>query len=136
MNAPAFMFIHFATVLVMAIIGAAFIFGALFVGRFVRPRSPNPIKAETYECGEEAVGPAWISFNIRFYLIALVFVIFDVEAALMFPVAAVYRSWLGRGMGIVALIEILLFVAILFIGLIYVWAKRDLNWIKKIGREL
>lgn len=125
------MLLDFLQVLVLAVIGVLFIFGALFVGRFLRPTNPNTVKGEAYECGEEAVGPAWINFNIRFYLIALVFVIFDVEAALMFPVAAVYKGWMGAGLGRLALVEIGLFVAILFTGLIYVWAKKDLEWVKE-----
>lgn len=124
--------IHFATALVFALVATAFVFGALFAGRFFRPRAPSAVKGEAYECGEPAVGPAWITFNFRFALIALVFVIFDVEAALIFPVAAVFRSWTQRGMGVVALIEVLLFVAILLVGLAYVWAKGDLEWVKKI----
>jgi NADH-quinone oxidoreductase subunit A len=122
---------NFALVLVFLLVGALFVFVTLLVGRFFRPRNPNPVKAETYECGEPAIGPAWINFNIRFYLIALIFVIFDVEAALIFPVAAVFKNWNASGMGIIALIEILLFVLILVIGLIYVWAKRDLEWVKR-----
>ena len=122
---------NFALVLVFLLVGALFVFVTLLVGRFFRPQKPNSVKAETYECGEPAVGPAWINFNIRFYLIALIFVIFDVEAALIFPVAAVFKNWNASGMGIIALIEILLFVFILVIGLIYVWAKRDLEWVKQ-----
>lgn len=124
----------FAQILVFAVVAFLFVFGSLFAGRFFRPKNPNPVKGETYDCGEVAVGPAWINFNIRFYLVALIFVIFDVEAALMFPVAAVFRSWISRGEGLIALVEILVFVAILFAGLIYVLAKRDLDWIKNIGK--
>lgn len=123
----------FATVLVFAVVGALFIFVTLFVGRFLRPRSPNPVKESAYECGEPAVGRAWINFNMRFYLFALIFVIFDVEVALMFPVAAVFRRWIGAGQGMIALAEILLFVAILIVGLVYVWVKRDLEWAKNVS---
>lgn len=122
----------FLLVLIFALLGVAFIFGSLLAGRFFRPKNPNPVKSEVYECGEPAVGPAWVSFNIRFYLIALVFVIFDVEAALIFPVASVFKKWVTSGQGVTALVEIGLFVAVLFIGLVYVWVKRDLEWVKKI----
>lgn len=122
----------FALVLVFALLGVAFIFGALLVGRFFRPRNPNPVKSQVYECGEPVVGPAWVSFNIRFYLIALVFVIFDVEVALIFPVAAVFKSWIASGQGVLALVEIGIFVLVLFVGLLYVWAKRDLEWVKNV----
>lgn len=122
---------HFSLVLIFALVGAAFLFLSLFAGKFFRPNKPNQIKSQAYECGEEAVGPAWISFNIRFYLIALIFVIFDVEAALMFPAATVFKKWIGDGKGILAFSEIALFVLILFVGLVYVWKKKDLDWIKK-----
>jgi NADH-quinone oxidoreductase subunit A len=73
-----------------------------------------------------------VQFNFRFYLIALIFIIFDVEIAFMFPVAAVFRRWIDSGQGLLALAEILVFVLILFLGLVYVWAKGDLKWQKRI----
>jgi len=127
---------NFTLVLVFAILGILFIFGSLFVGKLLRPKNPYPVKGEIYECGESAVGPAWISFNIRFYLIALIFVIFDVEAALMFPVAVVFKKWVADGLGWIAFIEIVIFVAILVVGLVYVWMKRDLEWVKKVKSVL
>lgn len=123
---------QFALVLVFAIVGVLFLFGTLFAGRFFRPKNPTQVKKEAYECGEPAVGPAWINFNMRFYLIALIFVIFDVEVALVVPVAVVFKSQIAAGSGFVALAEIGVFIMILLIGLAYVWAKRDLEWIKKI----
>ena len=131
------MLIHFATALVMALLCIAFIFGAFFAGKFLRPKSPSAAKAMPYECGEPPQGPGWLSFNIRFYQVALLFVIFDVEAALMFPVAAAIKRWTGAGMGLAAFIEIALFAAILIAGLAYCWAKGDLDWVKKIegGRQ-
>ena len=85
-----------------------------------------------YECGEPPTGNAWINFNVRFYVIALVFVIFEVEVAFIYPIAAVYLDWVRRGQRVYALSEILIFLLILFVGLIYVWVKRDLEWIKKV----
>ena len=75
---------------------------------------------------------AWINFNIRFYLIALVFVIFEIEVAFIFPVAVAFRAWLLNGQGLFALTEILIFLGILVVGLVYVWAKRDLEWLKRL----
>lgn len=126
------MLIQFALIAILGIVAAGFVFVSLFAGRFFRPRNPNPVKASAYDCGEVAVGPAWINFNMRFYIIALIFVIFDVEVALMFPVAAVFREWIAKGLGVQAFVEIIVFVLILFAGLIYVWAKKDLRWIKKM----
>src|SRR5919107_5206335 len=83
-----------------------------------------------YECGEKPIGQAWYNFNPRFYLIALVFVIFEVEIAFMYPVASVYRSFIEKGQGLLAFFEIFVFVAILAVGLAYVWAMGDLEWVK------
>jgi NADH-quinone oxidoreductase subunit A len=124
------MYHHFSTVAIFAILATLFIFVTLVAGRFLRPQRPGVVKAETYECGEVPSGPSWINYNMRFYIIALVFVIFDVEAALIFPVAAVFKKWIADGQGLLALVEILLFVAILVVGLIYIWAKKDLEWVK------
>lgn len=121
---------NFAQVLVLSIVGVLFVFGALFAGRFVRPKNPGAVKSETYECGEVAKGSAWVNFNLRFYILALVFVVFDVEVALIFPVAVAYKGWITLGSGALALIEILIFVLVLVVGLAYAWAKKDLDWIK------
>jgi NADH-quinone oxidoreductase subunit A len=71
-------------------VGIAFIFAALLLGRFLRPRCPTPQKAETYECGETAVGPHFLQYDLRFYVVALLFIIFEVEVALFFPPAVVF----------------------------------------------
>jgi NADH-quinone oxidoreductase subunit A len=103
--------------------------------KLLAPTNPHPAKLTTYECGEPPSGNAWINFNIRFYLIALVFVIFDVEVAFVYPVVAVFRRWVERGEGLLALVEILVFVGILAVGLVYVWVKGDLEWLKRIAAE-
>lgn len=129
------MLFDFANVLVFIVVGIAFIFVSILLGRFLRPRVPEGDKAMSYECGEPPVGDARLQFNFRFYLIALIFIIFDVEIAFMFPVAAVFRRWIENGQGMLALAEILLFVLILFIGLVYVWAKGDISWQKTLQAE-
>jgi len=80
-----------------------------------------------------ARGHAWYNFNPRFYLIALAFVIFEVDIALTFPVVVVYAEWTKKGNGWVALTELVLFTAILLIGLIWAWAHGDLEWVKKLS---
>lgn len=70
--------------------GILFIFIALLLGRFLRPHVPSPQKAETYECGETAVGPSFLQYDLRFYVVALLFIIFEVEVALFFPPAVVF----------------------------------------------
>ena len=97
---------------------------------------------ETYECGEETIGDAWIQFDIRYYTVALVYVIFAVEIAFLFPWALVLRrpsratgAAAGKGIGHFALVEGVLFVGILFLGLVYVWAKGDLDWVLYTGER-
>ena len=129
------MYFDFANVIVF--VALAFVLCGLMLGLglLLRPANPNPNKLSTYECGEPPSGPAWINFNIRFYLIALVFVIFDVELAFIYPVAAVFREWVARGQGAFALTEIVVFIGILAVGLVYVWAKGDLEWLKQLPAE-
>ncbi|MBI5502034.1 MAG: NADH-quinone oxidoreductase subunit A [Deltaproteobacteria bacterium] len=122
----------FATVLVFLLVGAGFVFIALFVGRFLRPNLPDPQKASVYECGERAIGSGWFNFNPRFYLMALVFIVFDVEVALTFPVAVVVRDWIARGDALVAVVEIALFLLVLAAALAYVWGKGHLDWVRDI----
>jgi NADH-quinone oxidoreductase subunit A len=102
----------------------------LTLGRLVRPHTPNPQKLATYECGELPTQAAWFNFNPRFYIVALVFLVFDVEVAFTYPVAVVFRRWVARGAGAFAFAELGLFVAILALGLAYVWRRGDLNWVR------
>lgn len=104
--------------------------GSLFLGSLIRPHNPNKLKETAYECGEEPVGTAWTNFNIRFYVIALIFIIFDVESALMFPVAAVFKKFNEIGLGGTLLMSILTFVSVLLAGIVYCWKKGDLDWVK------
>jgi NADH-quinone oxidoreductase subunit A len=126
--------VHFdyANVLVFMALGVALCALMMGLGAVLRPSNPERKKLTTYECGEEVEGDSWINFNIRFYLVALVFVIFDIEVAFIYPVVAVFKQWVEAGNGLFALIEILLFVGILVLGLVYVWVKGDLQWIKTV----
>ncbi len=129
------MYFDFANVLVFLLLGLGLSGMMLGLGRLLRPSNPLVPKLGTYECGEPPTGSAWINFNIRFYLVALIFVIFDVEIAFMYPVMAVFRDWLAGGRGRVALAEMLLFIGVLALGLVYVWVKRDLEWVKQLPAE-
>ena len=104
------MHFQFANVLIFFALGFGLCGLMLGLGQLLRPSNPNLGKLSTYECGEPPSGPAWINFNIRFYLIALVFVIFDVELAFVYPVVAVFRKWNDDGHGLFALVEIGLFL--------------------------
>ncbi|HEY6006485.1 MAG TPA: NADH-quinone oxidoreductase subunit A [Anaeromyxobacter sp.] len=126
---------EFGAVLVFAIVAVGFAFGGITLSRVLGPRFPNPEKASIYECGERPVGVAWFNFNPRFYLVALVFVIFEVDIALTFPVVAVYRQWAQTSLAFawVAFWELFLFTAILVVGLVWVWAHGDLEWVKSLS---
>ncbi|MFQ6103347.1 MAG: NADH-quinone oxidoreductase subunit A [Candidatus Glassbacteria bacterium] len=119
------MLFQYANVLVFLSLGVVFLAVTLLIGSLIRPRVRSPQKYTTYECGENPIGSSWIQFNIRFYIIALIFVIFDVEVAFLFPWAVIFRD-----IGLVGFVEMLIFVAILLLGLAYVWKNGDLDWIK------
>lgn len=126
------MLMAYASVAAFFLVAALFIFGSLVLGKLIRPNNLYAAKLETYECGEAPVGPAWFNFNPRFYIVALIYIVFDVEIAFIYPVATVFKRWVEQGNGLFALIEIFTFVAILMLGLVYVWAKGDLEWIRSL----
>jgi len=107
---------------------------AFFVNKLIAPHNPNLEKLTSYECGEEPTGNAWLPFHSRFYVIALVFLIFDVEMVFIFPWAIVFGNHeliaKDARWGWFSLIEMFVFMGILILGLVYVWVKGDLDWIK------
>ena len=115
----------FGVILLFFIIGFIFVGVGLVAAAFIRPSNPNPIKNSTYECGEIPIGEPWIRFNIRFYVIALMFLLFDVEVVFLLPWALVFKQ-----LGWFAFIEMIVFVVILVMGLAYVWGKGDIDWEK------
>lgn len=124
---------HFGTVFVFVVIGFVFAALALILAKVLRPSNPSPAKMSTYECGEIAQGSSWVRFNVRFYLIALFFIIFDVETVFLFPWAVVFKQLYPLpGLGALVFWEMVMFLAILGLGLAYVWAKGDLDWAKKL----
>ncbi len=133
------MYFDFANVLVFLAVAMGFIFVALTLSGIVAPQHPSKTKQTAYECGELPVGTSWAQFNVRFYVVAVMFLIFDVEVAAMYPVATQLREWVERGwaeglpFGPAVLGEIVLFAAILVVGLVYVWGRGDLEWIKTVG---
>jgi NADH-quinone oxidoreductase subunit A len=107
---------------------------AFFVTRMLSPNNPNPEKLTSYECGEEPTGSAWMPFNTRFYVIALIFLLFDVEMVFILPWATVFGNHdiigVDKRWGWLSLTEMFIFLGILILGLAYVWRKGDLDWIK------
>ena len=115
-------------VLGMLMFGAAgflIAFGGLLVGRIARPTMPHPEKAAAYECGEPAIGDSWVQFDLRFYTVALVFIVFDVEVALLWPWAAVFKE-----MGAPAFWAFLVFFLLIAIPFLYEWKSGYLNWVR------
>ena len=129
------MLFNFGNILVFLLVAVGFVFVSIFLSRLLAPRVPSREKLATYECGEIPSEGGRIRFNIRFYILALLFIIFDVEIAFMFPVGAIFREWVERGSGLLALAEISVFIGILFLGLVYVWLKGDLEWMRKVVSE-
>lgn len=123
------MLIQFATVFVFLCLAIGFILVSQIVSWLLRPKNPYPGKQATYECGEEIEGSAWVQFNIRFYLVALFFIVFDVEIIFILPWAVVFNEMVAE-FGPLAFWDMAIFVGVLVIGLAYVWCKGDLEWIK------
>ena len=93
----------------------------------VRPNNPSPVKNSIYECGFETITERWNNFNFRYYSIALLFVIFDVEVVFLFPWAASFGT-LSAEFGMFVLLEMVVFIGILMLGWIYAWKKGSLEW--------
>jgi len=113
----------YVIVTVFLILGIAFPAVVLWLGKQLRPHKPTPAKEVTYESGNDPVGDSHIRFNVRYYLYALMFVVFDVETVFLYPWAVAYRQ-----LGLFALTEMVIFVGLLLVGLIYAWKKKVLQW--------
>ena len=122
-----------SAILVFILLGIAFLAVNLVVWSIIRPSRFSEEKLTTYECGENPTGSAWVQFNIRFYVFALIFIIFDVEAVFLLPWAVVFRR-LGQEQGLLPYAEGLVFIAILVVALAYVWRKGDLEWVRAEDR--
>jgi NADH-quinone oxidoreductase subunit A len=114
---------HYLPVAIFLILGAVFAAGMLIVGWFVRPKRPYPEKLITYESGITPFMDAHQKFSIRYYLIAMLFLIFDIEAVFLYPWAVAYNK-----IGLYGLVEMVIFIAILLVGYFYAWKKGALEW--------
>ena len=124
------MYAEFAAVLVFLVLGIGFVVASLIFGWLVRPHKPSKDKNRIYECGEPTMGSAWIRYNSRFYTVALVYLLFDVEVVVLVPAALVLRELAGDGHGWVPLIALMVFLFVLTLGLVYEWFYGNLNWIR------
>jgi NADH-quinone oxidoreductase subunit A len=127
------------SVTLFVLFGAGFVLVNLVVGAVARPKVPNPEKSAVYECGEPSIGTSWVQFDLRFYIVALVFLIFDVEVALFYPWAVAYGSAaeLAGKLRIeraeirqVALVDMLFFFGVLLVGFAYLWRFGYLDWVR------
>ena len=117
------MLTEFGKIFIFIILAIVFVTITLFLSKLIRPERPTHEKQKVYECGENPEGSPWVKFNIRFYFVALIFLIFDVEVVLLFPWALTYKDFgvYGFAVGII-------FLLVLFLGMAYEWRKGDLEW--------
>ena len=125
------MLFNFGVALTFLIVMAGFVAGNLLVQLLLSPHNNYDAKKMPYDCGEEPVGSGYRQYNLRFYLVALVFVIFDVEIAFMYPVTAVFKDLTQGGWGLMAFVEIAIFVLILTVAFVYTWSEGGLDWIRE-----
>lgn len=127
------------SVTVFLAFGAVFVLLNLVAGHFARPSIPNPEKSTVYECGEPTIGSSWVQFDLRFYIVALVYLIFDVEVALFYPWAVAYGGapQLAQQIGMttsalraVAIVDMLFFFGVLLVGFAYLWRFGYLDWVR------
>jgi NADH-quinone oxidoreductase subunit A len=117
------MLTEFGKIFVFILVAVIFVVVAVFAAKLIRPARPTKEKLLTYECGEDVIGSPWVKFNIRFYVVALIFLIFDVEVVLLIPWALVYK-----GFGISGFLVGGIFLFLLGLGMAYEWRKGDLEW--------
>ena len=124
------MLTEFGKIFVFILTSALFVVVTIFVARLLRPKRPTFEKLTTYECGENPEGSPWVKFNIRFYVVALIFLIFDVEIVLLIPWALGYKS-----LGFVGYLIGAIFLILLGVGMAYEWKKGDLEWARPLIKE-
>jgi len=117
------MLTEFGKIFVFILVAIIFVAISLFMAKLIRPNRPTKEKLKIYECGEDAIGSPWVKFNIRFYVVALIFLIFDVEVVLLFPWALSYQDY-----GVYGFLVGIIFLLVLGLGMAYEWRKGDLEW--------
>ncbi|MBI3941694.1 MAG: NADH-quinone oxidoreductase subunit A [Chloroflexi bacterium] len=114
---------NYVPILILLVLATGFALISILLATFIGPRHPNTRKLSPYESGMTPVGPAMRRYPVRFYLVAVLFILFDIEIIFFFPWALVFRK-----LGIFGLVEILVFILILLVGYVYVWKKGALDW--------
>ena len=113
----------YAFLVLLMVAALLFAAGPLALAWLLAPKKPGPMKQDTYECGLESKGDAWVQFHVQYYLYAIIFVIFDIETIFLYPWAVAFNK-----LGLFAFVEMAIFLAILVGGLAYAWAKGVLEW--------
>lgn len=116
---------QFGYVFIYMVIGVCFVAIGFLTSWLLRPDRPNAEKLSSYECGEEVIGSSWVQFNIRFYVVALIFILFDVEVVFLFPWATIFKEF-----GTYGFLTGVFFMGILIIGMLYEWRRGDLEWVR------
>lgn len=117
-------------ILVLMLVALGFSGAFIFLSWFFGPKKPTPSKLEPYECGAPPIGDPRQRFSIKFFMVAIVFILFDVEAVFLYPWAVLFKDFKEMGMGLFLFWEMVLFLLILFLGLVYVWKRKVLEWEK------
>jgi len=122
-------------ILLMFIVAAGFAVGNIVLSQFVGQRKGTITKLMPYECGKDPVGSARTRFSVKFYLIAMIFILFDIEVIFLVPWAVVFKTLVARGLGTLAYVEMMLFIGLLLVGYIYVRKKGAFDWGERARRE-
>ena len=117
------MFLSYLPILILVLLAAGFALATLLLSSVLGPRRPSLDKLSPYECGIDPVGSARDRFSVKFYLVAMLFIVFDIEIVFLYPWAVILNS-----LGLFGLVEMIFFLGILLIGLLYVWKKGGLEW--------
>lgn len=123
---PTYLPISYLPVLIMMIFATLFALGGLALSYYIGPRNPNPQKNDAYECGMVPIGTTWERFPVRFYLVAMLFILFDIEIVFLYPWVVAFGSLTGSQLFL--FFELLVFIGILALGFIYIWRKGALDW--------
>lgn len=118
------MFGEWQFIVIFVVLSPIFPLAPVILNRYLGPHRPNRIKQQTYECGIETVGDTWVQFKVQYYIYALVFVVFDVEAVFLFPIAAAFGQ-----LSLFAVAATVVFVILLADGLVYAWSRGVLEWV-------
>jgi len=116
------------SILVLFGIGIALSGGFVLISRFVGKQKPTPEKMTPYECGLDPIGAPRHRFSVKFYLLAMLFILFDIEVVFLYPWARLFREFIAMGMGAFLFWEMVVFLGVLTLGLVYVWRRGALEW--------